>query len=71
MSTPHTNGFHKDDIVEEIYERLDAPADVPELSGESVEGVIDIDSPFDSCRWIVPTDTYAARSRSKKCERSL
>ena len=45
MSIPHSNGFHNDDIDEEIYERIDAPIDVPELSGESVEGVIDIDSP--------------------------
>ena len=50
MSTPHTNGFHKDDIDEEIYERLDAPSDIPDLSGESVEGVIDVDSPEEIAR---------------------
>jgi hypothetical protein len=54
MSIPHSNGFHKDDIDEEIYERidapLDAPNDVPELSGESVEGVIDVDSPEEIAR---------------------
>ena len=50
MSIPHSNGFHKDDIDEEIYERIDAPLDVPDISGESVEGVLDIDSPEEIAR---------------------
>lgn len=44
MSTPSTNGVHHDAIDEEIYERIDAMGETPEPLGESVEGVLEIES---------------------------